>query len=73
LSVNETPPGNVPVSARVGVGEPVEVTLNVPAAPAVKVVLLALVICGPAGTWAKAVETIAANTRHDISHDTAFR
>jgi hypothetical protein len=67
LSVKETPPGNVPVSVIVGgARNPLVVTVNVLGAPAVKVVLFALVMVG---AWAKAVETIAANARHDISHD----
>jgi len=36
----------VPLSLRLGVGEPVVVTLKAPAAPTVKIVLLALVITG---------------------------
>jgi hypothetical protein len=46
LSTNVTPLGSAPVSVKVGVGVPVVVTENVPVAPAVKVVLLALVITG---------------------------
>jgi hypothetical protein len=71
LSVKETPPGNVPVSVIVGCGarNPLVVTVNVLGAPAVKVVLFALVMVG---AWAKAVETIAANARHDISHDASI-
>ena len=42
-----TPLGNVPASLSVGVGEPVAVTVNEPAVPAEKVVLLALVMAGP--------------------------
>jgi hypothetical protein len=41
-----TPAGRVPVSLSVGAGEPVAVTVNEPATPAVKVVLFALVITG---------------------------
>ena len=48
LSTNVMPPGSAPVSLRVGVGNPVVVTVNVPAVPTVKVVLLALVM---AGAW----------------------
>ena len=48
LSTKVTPLGSVPVSVRVGVGVPVVVTENVPAAPTVNVVLLALVITGAA-------------------------
>src|SRR6267378_2489101 len=47
-TLNVTPPGNVPVSLRVGVGKPVAVTVNEPAVPTVNVVLLALVM---AGAW----------------------
>ena len=47
-AVNVTPPGSVPELVSVGAGVPVAVTLNVPAVPTVKVVLLALVI---AGAW----------------------
>ena len=43
-----TPLGSVPVSLRVGIGKPVAVTVKLPAAPTVKVVLFALVI---AGAW----------------------
>jgi len=46
-AVNVTPEGNTPDSERVGVGAPVAVTLNVPAVPTAKVVLLALVMTGP--------------------------
>jgi hypothetical protein len=42
--VNVTPVGSAPVSLSVGVGIPVAVTVNVPAVPAVNIVLLALVI-----------------------------
>jgi len=43
-----TPVGRVPASVIVGVGEPVAVTVNVPAVPTTKVVLFALVM---AGAW----------------------
>jgi hypothetical protein len=43
-----TPLGKVPVSLNVGAGKPLAVTVNVPAVPTWKVVLLALVM---AGTW----------------------
>jgi len=46
--VKVTPEGRAPVSVKVGAGEPVAVTVKVPAEPAVKVVLLALVM---AGAW----------------------
>ena len=45
---NVTPVGRVPASVIVGVGEPVAVTVNVPAVPTTKVVLFALVM---AGAW----------------------
>src|SRR5207245_601792 len=45
-TLNVTPPGNVPVSLRVGVGKPVAVTVKLPAVATVKVVLFALVIVG---------------------------
>ena len=45
-----TPEGRAPDSERVGVGEPLAVTVNEPAVPTVKVVLLALVIAGAVGT-----------------------
>jgi hypothetical protein len=45
-AVNVTPPGSVPASVSVGAGDPVAVTLNVPAVPTVKAVLFALVIDG---------------------------
>ncbi len=43
---NVTPPGSAPVSLNVGAGVPVAVTVNVPAVPTVKVVLVELVIDG---------------------------
>jgi hypothetical protein len=43
-----TPLGKVPLSLRVGAGKPVPVTVNAPAVPTVKVILLALVM---AGAW----------------------
>ena len=46
VAVNVTPDGNVPVLLKVGAGNPVAVTVNVPAPPTVKVVRLALVIAG---------------------------
>jgi hypothetical protein len=46
LSVNVTPLGSVPDSVIAGAGGPVAVTVNVPAAPTVNVVLFALVIVG---------------------------
>jgi hypothetical protein len=46
LSLKVTEVGSEPDSLRAGVGEPVVVTVKVPAAPTVKVVLLALVIVG---------------------------
>lgn len=46
LSVNITPAGRAPDSVRDGVGVPVVVTVKLPAAPAVNVVLAALVIAG---------------------------
>jgi hypothetical protein len=53
LSLKVTGLGNEPDSLRAGVGEPVVVTVKLPAAPTEKVVLLALVILGavpPAAT-----------------------
>ena len=45
--LNVTPLGNVPLSLSVtGVVKPVAVTVNVPAVPTVKVVLLGLVMAG---------------------------
>ncbi len=41
LSTSVTPPGKLPVSLRLGVGEAVVVTVKLPAPPTVKVVLLA--------------------------------
>jgi hypothetical protein len=46
LFTNVTPPGSAPVSVRVGVGDPVVVTVKLPAVPTVNVVLFALVIAG---------------------------
>ena len=48
--VKVTPAGSVPlVRLRVGVGEPVVVTVKLPGVPLVKVVALALVKAGAAG------------------------
>ncbi len=44
--VNVTPVGSVPVCVTVGAGNPVVVTVNVPGAPTVNVVALALVMAG---------------------------
>ena len=44
--LNVTPAGRAPDSLRVGVGEPVAMTVKVPAVPAVNVALFALVIAG---------------------------
>ena len=49
-ALNVTPLGKVPASLSVGAGEPVAVTVNVPACPAVKLVVLALVIAGACRT-----------------------
>ena len=46
MSMNDTGLGRDPDSARDGTGDPVVVTVNVPATPAVKDVLFALVIVG---------------------------
>ena len=46
LSVKVTPLGRLPDSVITGVGEPVVVTVKLPALPTVKVALLALVIAG---------------------------
>ena len=48
LFVNVTALGSDPDSLRAGVGEPVVVTVKLPAEPTVKVVLFALVIAGAA-------------------------
>lgn len=45
-ALNVTPLGSVPDSAILGVGDPVAVTVNEPATPSVKAVLLALVMAG---------------------------
>ena len=50
LALKVTPVGRVPASERVGVGDPLAVTVNEPAVPTVKVVLLALVIAGALGS-----------------------
>jgi hypothetical protein len=50
LSTNDTPLGRVPVRDSDGVGKPVVVTVNVPSALVVNVVLFALVIVGAAFT-----------------------
>ena len=44
--MNVTPDGSAPVSLNVGAGDPVAVTVNVPAVPTVNVVLFALRDCG---------------------------
>ncbi len=46
LSVNVTPAGSEPVLVIAGIGDPVVPTVNVPALPAVKVALFALVMVG---------------------------
>ena len=46
LSVKLNPPGRVPVLVMAGVGLPVVVTVNEPAVPTVKVVVVALVMAG---------------------------
>jgi hypothetical protein len=46
LAVNVTALGNGPLSLSVGVGNPVAVTVNVPAVPTTNVTLLPLVIAG---------------------------
>ena len=46
LGMNVTPVGRVPVSDSVAAGNPVVVTVKVPAVPIVNVVLAALVIAG---------------------------
>jgi hypothetical protein len=53
-SATLTPGGRAPISLIEAVGNPEEVTVNVPAFPTVKVELLALVIAGgcPGGGWA---------------------
>jgi hypothetical protein len=45
-AVSVTPAGNDPVSLNVAAGVPVAVTVNVPAVPAAKLALLALVMAG---------------------------
>ena len=50
VALSVTPLGSAPVSVNVGAGEPVAVTVNDPAVPTVKVVLLALVIAGACWT-----------------------
>jgi len=60
--LNVTPVGSAPVSLNVGAGNPVAVTVNVPAVPTVNVVLLALVMAGGWPTvsvkfWVAAVPT----------------
>lgn len=50
MSLNETPVGNASVSLSAGVGRPFVVTVNDPATPAVKIVLLALVKAGAEST-----------------------
>ena len=46
MSRNVTPLGSAPVSVRDGVGDPVVVTVKLPAVPTANVVLLPLVIAG---------------------------
>ncbi len=48
LSTNVTPLGSVPVLVNAGVGDPVVVTVKLPAVPTANVVVFALVI---AGAW----------------------
>ena len=47
VALNVTPLGSAPDSLSVGVGKPVAVTVNDPAAPTLNVVLFALLIAGP--------------------------
>ncbi len=44
--LNDTPAGKVPISLKVGVGNPLAVTVNVPLLPTLKVAALPLVIVG---------------------------
>ncbi len=46
LSVNVTPVGSAPFSNRVGIGNPVAITMNVPAEPTLNVALFPVVIVG---------------------------
>ncbi len=46
FGVKVTPPGSVPDTDRVGVGDPVAVTVNDPADPTVNTAVLTLVIAG---------------------------
>ncbi len=46
VELRVTPVGRAPVSLKVGAGEPVAVTVNVPAEPSAKVVALAEVMAG---------------------------
>src|SRR6185503_5950395 len=66
LSVKVTPPGSAPDSLKLGVGNPVVVIVNVPAAPYVNslVVWFALVIAGRAPTLT--VGSVPARGRADV-------
>ena len=55
LSTNVTPPGRAPALVSAGAGDPVVVTLKVPALPAVKVVVVAEVM---AGAWVTTKEKL---------------
>jgi len=62
LSTKVTPLGKAPVSLRAAVGAAVEVTLKDPAAPTVKVVLLALVISGAKPLTVMATSPVLVNS-----------
>ena len=59
LSMNMIPLGRLPVSLKAGVGVPVDITVNMPAMPAVNVVLAPLVICGGVPVTVKAPVRLA--------------
>ncbi len=46
VALNATPVGSAPETASAGVGEPVAVTVKLPAVPTLKVAAFALVIAG---------------------------
>ena len=64
LVLNATPVGSDPLSLSVGVGVPVSVTVNDPAEPATKVVLLALVMVG---AWFKSNAAVPVNVLFPVA------
>ncbi len=73
LSTNVTPLGSVPVLVNAGVGDPVVVTVKLPAVPTANVVVFALVIAGRWLTFSVSVKLCVADCTHRIVGRTAQR